>query len=193
MADLSADVGPQRRQAAGGGLDDQPELDQIEGVVEALAHRVQPAQHVGIEQMPLAAGTNPRAAARPDLDQPLADQCLDRFPQKVAADAQLSRKVALDRQRLGLGNSPAAIRWPSSCTTWAYRLRRPWRRTGAADEIVRLPLATAKLAPSRPANAEPSAWSACSSNHPMIALGLSNKARAVAACGREKSRERRPR
>src|SRR3954452_4207012 len=89
---------PQRREPTGRRLDDQAELDQVEGMRQPLADRIQPAQYVGIQEMPVAARANPRAAARPYLDQPLARQGLDRFAQQVAANPQLRGQLALDRQ-----------------------------------------------------------------------------------------------
>ena len=52
------------RQTARRRLDDHPELDQIEGVRQPLTDRIQPAQHLRVEQVPVAARADPRAAAR---------------------------------------------------------------------------------------------------------------------------------
>ena len=136
---------------------------------QPLAHRVQPAQHVGIEQVPLAARANPRAAARPDLDQPLAGQGLDRLPQQVAADPSCAAS-SLSIGRVGLREtrrrrSAGQVREPPARRDYAG----PWRRTVPLQSRLDFRSIAKRTGPIAGAPIiEP--WSACSSNHPMIAL-----------------------
>ena len=193
---FSAGRRPQRGEPAGRRLDDQAELDQVEGMRQALADRIQPAQHVGIEQVPVGARANPRAAARPHLDQPLLARALiasrSRLRLTPSWRGELSSRSA--------GPSPAGTPRPRfaarahgrsarrDCAA-ACRRGRAARRNGC-DSI--------KSANS-PAHsirsdgmADPRAWPACSSNHPMIAMRVSNSA-APATGGYGRVGERRPR
>ena len=120
---------PQRGEPAGRRLHDQAELDQIEGVRQALADRVQPTQHVRVEQMPIGARPHPCAAARPDLDQALAGQSLHRLAQQIAADPQLAGEIGLDGERRRRRELPRRNSLPELMDDLAVEIapRRPWR------------------------------------------------------------------
>ena len=90
--------GADRREVGRLRLEDQAEFDQPHRVVELLAGLGHPSQHLAVEQVPVLARQHARSGLLPDLDQPLADQHLDRFAQRIAADAEFRGERQLVRQ-----------------------------------------------------------------------------------------------
>jgi hypothetical protein len=77
------------RQRSPGRLDDPPHLGQLPQQRRRRLVVDLPAQHVGVQHVPLLAGRDERAALLPRTHQPLCGQDLQRLPQHRAADPQL--------------------------------------------------------------------------------------------------------
>jgi hypothetical protein len=91
-------AGELRRERRGGRLDRQPQLGELAQQIERELPLEQPAQDVGVEQVPAVARLDHRADLGPRAQQALGRQHLDRLARDRAAEPVRSRKLGLRRK-----------------------------------------------------------------------------------------------
>ena len=93
------DASRARRECRGFGLDRDAQLVEVAQQLDRKIAFEQPAEHIGIEQVPRCRRLDHRALPRPRAEQAFGGQHLDRLASHRPADAVLPRQFGLGRKR----------------------------------------------------------------------------------------------